>query len=75
MVELYQSLSHGHQLANLIGVGSLVGGFCALVAWGAATEKRATPAPAKAADPAPAPPARSLATVDIPQFLRERNAA
>lgn len=76
MVDIYQSLSHGHQLANLISVAGMFGAFVGLCAYGHAIERRATTAPAKAADPAPAAPARALASVDIPQFLKqERNAA
>ena len=37
---MIESLSHGHQIANLITTGALVGGFCALMAWGSATEAR-----------------------------------
>lgn len=56
-------LSINHQVMNLITTGVLVGGFCAIMAWGAATEaRRQAVIVVKAGKP------RSIADVELPRL-------
>ena len=67
-MELLNELSINHQVMNLITTGMLVGGFCAIMAWGAASEARRP-----AVVVIKAGKGRNIADVDLPRLEGQNN--